>query len=171
MIDDSCTITIGSSVIRIADVKSGKDIGGKHIDTQIVFFVNRDKVVLHFYNTTQLILINGHGYDRFIETFLKPFFETKIETNLEHIEAYNAKALVALGGLKMVKRSSVKYTESPTHLWCTRCDFAAKSRTALAKHKKQYMLFLLVKKPLLRLLWQYQSINLQEITHLLLRAY
>ena len=127
---------VGETVIKIADVKSGKNIGGKHIDTQDVFFANRDKIVMHFYNTTQLVLVNGHGYDRFIDIFLRPFLEAKIDSNLEVIKAYNNQALEALGGSKMVKRSSVKYTEGPTHLWCVRCDFAAKSRAALLKHKK-----------------------------------
>ena len=38
------TCRIGDTIVRIADVKTGKDIGGKHIDTQIVFFANRDKL-------------------------------------------------------------------------------------------------------------------------------
>ena len=63
----SCTL--GDTVVKIIDVKTGKDIGGKHIDTQIVFFANRDKVVLHMYNTTQLILVNGHGYAKLIDVF------------------------------------------------------------------------------------------------------
>ena len=130
------TCTLGETAIKIADVKTGKDIGGKHIDTQIVFYSNRDKIVMHLYNTTQLILVNGHGYEKFIDIFLKPYFESKVDLNLESIEKFNTTALDARGGWKMVKRSSVKFTEAPTHLWCTRCDYAAKSRAALAKHKK-----------------------------------
>ena len=129
------TCRIGDTIVRIADVKTGKDIGGKHIDTQIVFFANRDKVVLHCYNTTQLILVNGHGYAKLIEMFLKPYFESKIQMNLNEINVFNENALSSLGS-KTVKRSDVKYTGGPTHLWCTRCDFAAKSRTSLQKHKK-----------------------------------
>ena len=67
------TFKIDGRVVKIADVKTGKDVSGKHIDTQIVFFSNRDKIVLHCYNTTQLILVNGHGYSDFIQMFLKPF--------------------------------------------------------------------------------------------------
>jgi hypothetical protein len=74
----SKTCRIGAMVVKIADVNMGKDTGGKHIDTQIVFFLNRDKVVLHCYNTTQLILINGHGYAKLIEVFLKPKKKLKI---------------------------------------------------------------------------------------------
>ena len=48
---------------------------------------------------------------------------------------YNDKALHSLGS-RRVKRSSVKYTAGSTFLWCTRCDFAAKTLSALEKHKK-----------------------------------
>ena len=70
--DKKCTV--GNITVSIASVKTGKEINGKHIDTQIIFFANRDKVVCHFYNTTQLIMCNGHGYANLIEIFLKPFF-------------------------------------------------------------------------------------------------
>ena len=55
--------------------------------------------------------------------------------NMNEIKVFNDNALSSLG-LKTVKRSNVKYTGGPTHLWCTRCDFAAKSRASLQKHKK-----------------------------------
>ena len=134
------TCKIDDRVVRIADVKTGKDVGGKHIDTQIVFFSNRDKVVLHCYNTTQLILVNGHGYADFIKVFLKPFFEAKMKINEKDIVRLNDNVLDNLG-YKRVRLSDVKYTGGPTFLWCTRCDFAAKSRTALLKHKKIKPLF------------------------------
>ena len=59
----------------------------------------------------------------------------KSSLNIEAITKFIEASLDALGS-KTVKRSNVKYTGRPTHLWCTRCDFAAKSRPALAKHKK-----------------------------------
>ena len=83
-------------IVRIADVKTGKDAGGKHIDTQIVFFANRDKVMLHCYNTTQRILVNGHGYAKLIQMFLKPYFESKINMNLENIHQFNEDVLAGI---------------------------------------------------------------------------
>ena len=65
---------VGDIDVTIASVKTGIETSGKHIDTQVVFFVDREKSVCHFYNTTQLILVNGHGYAKLIEIFLKPFF-------------------------------------------------------------------------------------------------
>ena len=77
------TCKVNDLTVKIADLKTGKDVGGKHIDTQVIFFLNRDKVVLHCYNTTQLILVNGHGYNKLIEVFLKPYFESKITMKVD----------------------------------------------------------------------------------------
>ena len=52
--DKACKI--GNYTIKIGGVKLGKESSGKHVNTQIVFFADRDKIVCHFYNTTQLIL-------------------------------------------------------------------------------------------------------------------
>ena len=111
----SKTCRIGETTVKIADVKTGKDARGNHIDTQVIFFSNRDKVVLHCYNTTQLILVNGHGYSKFIEMFLKPYFESKIALNTEKIKQFNDTALDTLGS-KRVKRSDVGTHTSVVHL-------------------------------------------------------
>ena len=129
---------IGDINIKIADVKTGKDVSGKHIDTQIIVFINRDKVVLHCYNTTQLILVNGHGYSRLVEVFLKPYFESKVDLNATEIDDYNREALIILEGGRKVKQSTIKYSGSPTYLKCAKCDYAALSRIALVKHKKTH---------------------------------
>ena len=130
MSDKICKI--GETTVRVAIVKEGIEANGKHVDTQIVFFVNRDKAVCHFYNTTQLILVNGHGYMSLVEEFLGKYFESKIANNIQEITKFNDLALEPLG---KVRRSSVKYKGGSTFA-CGRCDFAAKTVAALGKHKK-----------------------------------
>ena len=133
-IKDEGTCKIGSSIIRVASVKSGIEAGGNHVDTQIVFFINREKVTCHFYNTTQLILINGHGYSKFVDEFLKPYFLSKVTKNIDEINEYNENALESLSG-KKVKRGSVRYKGGSTFA-CNRCEFAAKTLISLAKHSR-----------------------------------
>ena len=53
------TCKIGDYSVRIGGVRLGKETNGKHVNSQIIFFADRDKIVYHFYNTTQLILVNG----------------------------------------------------------------------------------------------------------------
>ena len=129
------TCKLDEMEIKIVSIKTGKDVVGKHIDTQIIFVVNKKKVVCHFYNTTQLILVNGQGYENFVEFFLQPYFESKISLYEEDILNYNNLVLQTLGK-KMVKRSDIKYNGGSTFP-CTQCDFAGKTLTVLEKHKKK----------------------------------
>ena len=46
MVNKPCQI--GSTTIKIFSIKTGTDAGGKHVDTQIVFFLDREKAVCHF---------------------------------------------------------------------------------------------------------------------------
>ena len=128
------TCIVGHLEVKVASVKSGKDIIGKHIDTQIVFFSNRDKVVCHFYNTTQRILVNGHGYLKFVEEFLSPYFESKLSTYENDIKDFNNLVLDTLGN-RMVKRSDIKYKRGST-FDCIQCGYAAKTNSGLEKHMK-----------------------------------
>ena len=73
------TCQVGSSIIKIASIKTGSEVTGKHIDTQIIFFVDNAKAVCHFYQTTQLIMINGQAFKFLAHEFLIPLFQTKIE--------------------------------------------------------------------------------------------
>ena len=78
--EQSCKV--GETVIRVGGVKAGKDSSGKIVVNQIVFLADRHKIVCHLYNTTQLILVNGNGYQHFFEVCLKPFFQAKIDASL-----------------------------------------------------------------------------------------
>jgi hypothetical protein len=93
--DQACHV--GDSVIKIGGIKSGKDSKGNFVDTQIVFFIDGYKVTCHFYNTTQKILVNGHGYQKLVDIFLKPFFMSKIDSCLGDIQSYNELLLDKLG--------------------------------------------------------------------------
>ena len=123
---------IGEYTVKVGGVRLGKESNGNHVNTQIVFFADRDKIVCHFYNTTQLILINGVGYRKFIDLFLKPFFASKITNCLEGIEQYNNDVVSQLGP-KTTKRSNIKLTRGPSYP-CHSCEYAAKSLSGLKKH-------------------------------------
>ena len=128
------TCKVGSIEVKVVSVKTGKDVVGKHIDHQITFFSSKEKVVCHFYNTTQLILVNGHGYVKFIEHFLRPYFEHKLPIHEKDIEEYNNLVIETLGS-RTVKRSDVKY-KAGFSFPCLKCDFSGKSVASLDKHKK-----------------------------------
>ena len=130
--DQKCNV--GDYTIRVGGVKSGNDAAGSNVDNQVIFFADRDKIVCHLYNTTQNILVNGRGYIKFINIFLKPFFESKIESSLNEIQSYNETVLDKLGQ-KMVKRSSVKFKGGAT-FDCNRCEHISKNSSSLSRHKR-----------------------------------
>ena len=128
------TCTIGDYQITIGGIKTGVEKSGKQVDSQIVFFADRTKVVCHLYNTTCLILVNGQGYQKLIEKFLVPFFQAKINSCNREIESYNEIVLEKLGPTR-VKRSDIKYKGGSTFP-CNRCDYTGKNISTLNKHKK-----------------------------------
>ena len=128
------TCQVGDSNIKIGGIKTGKDLKGNIIDSQIVFFIDGYKVTCHFYNTTQKILVNGHGYKKIVDIFLKPFFMSKIDSSLKDIQSYNEILLEKLGH-KTVKRSAVR-SKVGTTLGCNRCTYAPRNIASLKRHKK-----------------------------------
>ena len=131
--DDKACI-IGDYTIKIGGITGGVDANGKHVDSKVVFLAGRDKVTCHMYNTTCLILVNGHGFRKLIELFLVPFFKAKISTSLDESEAVNEMVLEKLGS-KFVKRADIKYKKGVSFP-CTKCEYAAKSLSTLSKHKR-----------------------------------
>ena len=128
------TCKVGEYTVKVGGVKAGKENSGKHVNTQVVFFADRDKIICHLYNTTQLILVNGHGYNKFIDLFLKPFLQSKINECLKDIENTNDEIYDKLVP-KTSRRSNVKLKCGPSFP-CHSCDYVGKSNTALRKHKK-----------------------------------
>ena len=101
------TCKVGDAVIKIGGIKAGKDANGMHVVSQIAFYVDKDKVMCHLYNTTQKILVNGHGYKRLIDIFLRPFFEAKVENSMKDIKRVNEEVSLKYG-VKTTKTTWIK---------------------------------------------------------------
>ena len=129
--DETCKV--GDALVRVGLIKSGTDVAGRNVVNQIVFFVDRDKIVCHLYNTTQRILVNGHGYQRFVQIFLKPFLQAKIDASSKDITVFNQKVVEEFGP-KTVKRSNVAYRGGSLYS-CNNCDYSSKSMASLKNHK------------------------------------
>ena len=137
-VKDDKTCKVDDIVIKIGSVELGKEAGGRHVDTKVVFYANRDKVVLHLYNTTQRILVNGNGYDNLINIFLKPYFLAKISQNIQNVEIFNKEALSVLSGKrKAVTRPtrSVRY-KALVRPSCNQCEESFVNKSLLGAHTK-----------------------------------
>ena len=68
------TIVLNGFEIKILDIKIGKEDSGKLMDTKVAVIVNNDRFVLHAYNSTQKVMIQGKNNANFVENCLEPFF-------------------------------------------------------------------------------------------------
>lgn len=65
---------------------------------------NNDRLVLHTYNGTQNVMVQGKNYENFAVNCLKPFFTHKIDCSLDIITKFNNDVKDTLGSKKTIKR-------------------------------------------------------------------
>ena len=135
--EEDKTCKVASMEIKILSVELGREAGGKYIDTKVVFSANSDKIVAHLYNTTQHILVNGQGYEQFIQIFLKPFFESKLSGNIQNIENFKKEVLAVLSGKRKAVTQptrSVRYKAMTARPTCNQCDESFTNKSMLGVH-------------------------------------
>ena len=125
--------------ISVEEYRDGLDQNNKHFDTKIVFSINRKKVVIHCYNSTQNMKVDGSIYEYFIEKFLVPFFKTKIGGMFHEISEYDKTvfATLAARGRPIRPRSvkSVRSVINQSNFTCKRCCSEFVNHNQLKKHK------------------------------------
>ena len=82
--------------VKVEGIENGLEMNAKHLDTKIVFSVNNKKVVLHCYNSTQNLMVNGKMYVEFIDQYLQPLFVKEIETIRFKITEYDKTVVSSL---------------------------------------------------------------------------
>ena len=112
-------INFGGISINIFEVKAGYELNSKHFDTKIVFLFDKNRVVIHSYNSTQNMKVEGKGYLEFIQRYLEPYFLQRIQDNDARITEYNMKIVGNL--TKPVVRRSTQYKPASQFI-CKKCD-------------------------------------------------
>ena len=123
------SIKIDDTEVEILEVEAGKENQGHHVDTKLVVIVNNDRLVLHAYNGTQNLMVQGKNYDKFAINCLEPFFRRKIESNIDKITLFNNGVKETLGGKKSIK-SAKPYN-------CPQCGVKASTIGDLKLHTKR----------------------------------
>ena len=125
--------------ICVQDFRDGLELSGKHFDTKIVFNVNNQKVVMHCYNSTQNLKIEGGNYVDFVENFLEPLLLSNIEKTKSEISNLDRSIIANLDVKKApFKPSSLKKIRSQIYFKgskCTTCDKTFESNSKLRMHK------------------------------------
>ena len=124
--------------IRREGVSPGYDENMKHVEAIVRFYFEGNKVTVTCYNTTQRVKVEGRGYVKFLEQFLKPFLMERLSrTDPNKIDRYNKEVIAALSGKrKVVSRPvrSVRY-KVMAKLDCPKCDLSFLNEGQLKKHK------------------------------------
>ena len=76
-------ILLNNTEIEVVEFDVGIEDSQKHIDTKLVIVSNNCRLVLHAYNTSQKIMVQGQNYENFAMNCLEPFFKDKIEETIE----------------------------------------------------------------------------------------
>ena len=132
-------IIINDMEITIEEYRDGMEMNNKHFDTKIALFVNRKKVVIHSYNSTQNLKVDGSIYVDFLENFLIPLFRSKIDKLGDKISQYDRSVYTTLSARgRPIRPRSVKSVRSVIHqsnFTCKCCGYEFVNYNQLKKHK------------------------------------
>ena len=96
---------VNDSKIKILDAEEGKDLSARHMDTKIIALFDQEKIVIHAYNSTQNVMIQGKPREKFVFNFFEPLFQHEIELSLDSISKFNEDVKESLGSKKINKSS------------------------------------------------------------------
>ena len=113
--------------IKVIEIDTGIEETGNHVDTKIVIMANNQRFVLHAYNGTQNLMVQGKNYEQFAVNCLRPFFLKKIQESLDDINKYNINIKEVL---------SVKPLKANKQFKCPQCESIATTNTELKAHMK-----------------------------------
>ena len=66
------SFSFDGQIIKVSEFKEGYEENNKHFDSKIVFLVNGTRIVVHSYNSTQNMKVEGKGYIDFTNDFWSP---------------------------------------------------------------------------------------------------
>ena len=136
---DKSVFTYGELEIKVDEFRSGRDLNNKHLDTKVIFSVNNLKVVMHCYNSTQNIKIDGTAHSIFVHKFLEPLFTARIYQTQDEIELYDRKIVTSINGTSKGKSiRKVRSTIIKTLFNCKKCNKTFESSNLLTKHKAEH---------------------------------
>ena len=139
---DECQVKFNENVvfnyedmeIKVIGFHSGHELNNKHFDTKIIFSVNNQKVIMHCYNSTQNLKIDGQAHCYFSENFLEPLLKSKIDDIKEEIDRYDRKLVASLdssnigGPLKGISVRKIRNSIDKNLFTCKTCQLTKNNR-------------------------------------------
>ena len=125
--------------IVVEEFRDGIELNNKHFDTKLVLSVNKKKVVIHCYNSTQNMKIDGSNYNYFVQSFLLPLVISKSEELGDQISRYDCSVFTSLSARgRPIRPRTVKSVRSVIHqsnFTCKKCGYEFSNYNQFKKHK------------------------------------
>ena len=104
------TVEVLGCEFKIVESNSGTDISENHIDTKLALLFNGNRIVMHLYNGTQNLMVQGKFFEDFALKHLYPFFTKKIEESFDIIEKVNnnMRKMLGEGKISSKQKKNVK---------------------------------------------------------------
>ena len=118
-------IEIDDHKIEVLEVDKGLDKDENHVDTKFKILFMNQHLVLHAYNTTQNLMVQGKQSEQFAINCLEPFFKRQINKSLDKITNVNE-------GVK----ESLTLREKRKGFNCAHCNVKSSTLPDLKVHLK-----------------------------------
>ena len=99
------TFKINEMELEIIEVVKGMENSEKHVDTKLILMANNDRIVIHAYNGTQNVMVQGQNYEKFALECLEPFFIQQIQVSKEEIFKFNNDVKNSLGPKRAIYKN------------------------------------------------------------------
>ena len=116
--------------MKIIEVTKGVEDSEKHVDTKLAVLVNTNRLVIHAYNSTQNVMIQGKYHKDFALSCLEPYFAKMIDQSLDKIAKINNEVKETLGK----KKDGRTKNDKPHN--CPQCLVTSTTIGDLKKHMK-----------------------------------
>ena len=125
------SIKFQENEVKIIESITGTDLKVRHMDTKLVILVNNNRIVIHVYNGTQNLMVQGKNFEEFAINHLQPYFTEVIEKDIEKIENFNSNVKEMFG-----KRMKVKQKSQNKKFPCPQCRVKSSTVADLRMHMK-----------------------------------
>ena len=126
-------------IVEVSGITTGVEQNGKHFDTKMLFLVNKDRIVMHGYNSTSNIKVEGSTYLKFINNYLEPLFLQEVSKHqvqiMECDKAIISSMLKPSAPLRTRSVKSIRSSINQPLFTCKKCDFQTISSVQFKKHK------------------------------------
>ena len=125
---------LGDVEVNVEESDAGIEDTEKHVDTKMVIIANDDRLVLHAYNSTQNLMVQGKNSNAFAVNYLEPFFTDKISIKKVAIEQFNSNVQKTFGTAKTAAIKKKTNGSKPFH--CPHCKVKSSNVADLNTHVK-----------------------------------